>query len=161
MRVAQSKLPLWWRVLLAFALAPAVAAFAFSCVSPLYAGLTNLLERIVRTFPVVLVFGGYLPTLVVGLPAFAVLRRRLRPTLLNCTVVGASVAGLPWLLFSLLPAANSASIDGVATVTNHHVTLFGLWVGLKLALGIGLFGALGGASFWLIAAWRTGPRNFR
>jgi hypothetical protein len=121
----------------------------------MYEGLTNVFERVIKTFPVVLFVGGYLPTLVAGLPAYALLRSRLKPTLLNCAVVGASVAGMPWLLLSILPAAGSASIDGVATVTNHHVTAFGAWVGLKMALGISLFGALGGASFWAIAAGRS------
>jgi len=151
--------PPWWRALLAFAIAPAIAALAFSCASPLYAGLTDVVERIWRTFQVVVVVGGYFPTLIFGVPIFVFLRRRLNPTLLNCTLIGAGIAGLPWLLLALLPFADSASIDGRATIVDHHLTWFGLWMGTKVAALIGLFGALAGAAFWLIAA--SGLRKAR
>jgi hypothetical protein len=151
MTADSASLPPWWRVLLAFAVAPAVAALAFSCVSPAYEGLPNIFDRIWRTFPLAALVGGYLPAILIGLPAYAILRRRLRPTLLNCTGVAASVAGLPWILLSVLPAADSASINGHATVVNHHVTWFGVWTGLEMAAMAGAFGATAGLVFWLIA----------
>lgn len=125
---------------------------AFAALNPMYEGLPSLSDRILRTFPAVAIVGGYGPTLIFGLPAFLYLRRVTRPRFRIFTLAGAAVAALPWALMSLLPAAQEASIDGRATVTHGHVTLFGLKEAAKLVSEVGLFGAIGGATFWLIAA---------
>jgi len=125
---------------------------AFAALNPMYEGLPDLTARILRTFPVVAIVGAYGPAVVFGLPAFLYLRRVTRPLFWVCVLTGAAVAALPWTLISLLPAAQEASIDGRATVTHGHVTLFGVQEAAKLVGGAGLFGALGGAAFWLIAA---------
>lgn len=144
-------LPPWWPVAAGFVLAPAISALAFSILNPMYAGLPDVSVRIWKTFPLVAIVGGYLPALVFGLPAYLFLRRRLRPTVLSCAIVGAIVAALPWALLTLLPAAQEASIDGRPTVLNGHLTWFGLYEGAKLVGQIGVFGCLGGVAFWLIS----------
>jgi len=143
--------PPWWRVVAAFVAAPAVAALAFSSVSPLYEGLPDYPERVLRTFPLVAVVGGYLPALIIGLPALLFLRRRVRPTIVNCALAGATVAALPWLLLTLFPAADSASIGGRPTVVDHHLTWFGLYEGMKVIGEVAAFGLVGGLVFWILA----------
>jgi len=125
---------------------------AFAALNPMYEGLPDLTDRILRTSPVVALVGGYGPALIFGLPAFLYLRRVARPQLWICVLTGAAVAALPWAFMSLLPAAQEASTDGRATVIHGHLTLFGLQEAAKLVGEIGAFGALGGVTFWLIAA---------
>jgi hypothetical protein len=144
--------PPWWSLVTAFATAPAVAALAFSSLSPMYEGLPDLSERIWKTFLLVAVVGGYLPTLVVGLPAYFILRRRFRPTFLNCALAGSAVADLPWLPLVLFPFADEASIGSRATVVHHHLTWFGLYEGMTLVGQIAAFGLLGGVVFWLLVS---------
>ena len=146
------------RVSLAFLVAPAVAALAFSCVLPMYAGLSSYPLRVVLTLPVVALVGGYLPELVFGIPLFLFARRFVKPSLLACAICGSFVAGLPWLLLAVFPAAQEASIDGRLTVVNHHLTLFGLTEGLKLFSLIALFGGFGGAVFWSVAVGPLWPK---
>jgi hypothetical protein len=148
-----------WRVAAAFAFAPAIAALAFSVLNPMYAGLTDLSVRIWKTFPSVAIVGGYVPTLIFGLPAYLILRTKLRPTVLSCAAVGALVAAFPWALLTLLPVAQEASTGGRPTVVQGHLTWFGLYEGAKLTGQIGLFGCLGGAAFWLIST--AGHRSAR
>jgi hypothetical protein len=149
--------PPWWRVAAAFVAAPAIAALAYSSLNPMYEGLPDLSERIWKTFVIVSVVGGYFPSVVLGVPIFLFLRRRVRPTLFNCTLVGATVAALPWLVLALLPIAKEASTDGRTTVVDYHLTWFGLSEVLKLVGEVAVFGLLAGIVFWLFVTLRARP----
>lgn len=142
--------PSGWRLLAAFVLAPIAPALLASAIFPAYGGLTDLWTRIVLTFPWALIFFGYLPTLFVGLPAYAFLRWKLRPTLRNCAITGALVAALPFGLLALLSPADQASIGGRATIIDGHRTWFGYLEVLKMIGMLAGFGALGGAAFGLV-----------
>jgi hypothetical protein len=136
-----------WRVAAAFIAAPVAPAAAFAFAMPMYGSLPDLSERIWWTFLPVLLVGGYPPTLIFGVPAFLVLRRKLQPTFLTCSLVGALVAS-PWAIMFLLAAArdpnfwDSIERNGLLEATTE--------ITIVPALGL-----LGGAVFWLVAA--AGP----
>ena len=147
--------PLWWRVTLAFALAPAVAALAYSCVHPFYEGLSDRADRIWRTFPLVVMVGGYAPALALGLPLFLLLRLRLHARLVTCAAAGAIVAALPWLVLLWLlpePCCVTASVGGRAISVDGHRTWYGLFNSLQIIGEVALYGAIGGLVFQPIAA---------
>jgi hypothetical protein len=154
--------PPLWRVLAAFAGAPVAAALALACVLPAYDGLPNLLDRIFRTFLLYLIIGACPPAVLVGLPTYLVLRRRLRPTPLNCAFAGAAEASLPWLLLAIiLPGADYSFDGGHITVEHGQKTVWG-WLGLGAASGwLALLGAFAGLVFWVIAAagWKGAPKT--
>ena len=151
MRLTTSS-PVWWRVVAAFVLTPLVAAFAFACFQPLYAGLPSLSDRILRTTVVYVLFGGYPAAFVLGVPAFLILRKKLRPSALNCAATGAVVASFPWLLVGLISNPVSAYSNGHVTHQNGAKTWWG-WVDLFTFVGeIAAPGALAGVVFWAIAA---------
>jgi hypothetical protein len=111
---------------LAFAVAPAVAALVFSFLQPAYAGLPSLADRIYKTFLNVALVGAYPSAIIIGLPAFFILRsRQERPTAWFCALTGAWVASLPLVPF------------------------FGLTIPMA---EIAAAGALGGLVFWVVAA---------
>jgi hypothetical protein len=147
------------RVGVALLVAPAIPALAFSLVSPAYEGLPNLADRVWRTFEIVTVVGGYLPTLVLGLPAILIFKRRLRPTVLNCAVAGACVAALPWAVLVALSRPDEADIGGRATVIHGVPTLFGLFEDGKFVSMIAALGVLGGVAFWLLGVFDPRPRR--
>jgi hypothetical protein len=150
------------RIIMAFLVAPAIAAFLFSCAYPMYDGLQSVPLRILRTFLVVAVVGAYVPTVIFGLPLFLLAKRWVKPSLFACLLSGAFVAAFPWVLLTLFPAAQEASTGGRLTVVDHHLTLFGLMEGAKLCGLIALFGLLGGAAFWFLALssrWPRGPTS--
>jgi len=125
---------------------------------PLYAGLPDYLDRVLRTWPFYYFLGALLPALVFGVPAFMLLRKLLRLSAVNCVLVGAIVAALPWFLLGLLAGGGEASTGGRATITDGHYTAFG-WLEFGAFLGMmALAGAVGGMIFWLIAAARL-PRR--
>jgi hypothetical protein len=119
-------------------------------------------DRIFRTFVIYLVIGACPPTVLVGLPAYLILRKRLRPTPLNCVLAGAGVASLPWLLLDVvLPGADYAFDGGHITVEHGRRTLSG-WLDLGTASGaLALLGAFAGLVFWVIAAagWKGSPKT--
>lgn len=87
-------------------------------------------------------FGAFPTMIVFGLPAFFFLRSRLvelRPTALNCAIVGAAVAAAPWCLFFLLLVIFSPGPE---------------WEAVLLVGKVTLSGAIGGVVFWLVAAAR-------
>lgn len=154
--------PRLWRLLVAFAVAPAVAALLMALVEPLYAGLPSYFERVWRTAYVYALFGAYPPTLVVGIPTYLILRSKVAATWINCAIAGGFVAGLPWLVLSLLPSgADQASIDGQATVIDGTRTAYGWVVGLESVGEIAVFGLAAGVVFWAIAVsrWQTSQGN--
>lgn len=144
--------PPTWRIVAAFLIVPGAAALLMAILMPAYDGLADPVERIGRTALGTAVVGAYPTALLLGVPAFFMLRRRFDPTLLNCSLTGAVVAGLPWFILSTLFQPDSASIGGRATVIDGSLTAYGWLTNLKFVGLIAAFGAVGGALFWLIAA---------
>jgi hypothetical protein len=127
------------RLALAFVLAPLVPSFVFAVLNGFQA------------FSVVL-FVAYACAVVLGLPAYAVLRNYIRPTALNSMVVGGLIAATPWLLLILLNEnAENASVGGQATVIDKVTTWYGHLENAKAVGMIFLLGALGGLVFRLAA----------
>ena len=134
--------PSAWRIATAFLVVPIAMAFMVACIQPVAHGV-GLLENIARTTVIYALFGTYPVTLALAVPAYLLVRNRLRPTLFNCAGIGGMVAAVPTLLLIVFrPAeiAQSAILAG--------------------AIGIGL---LAGAAFWLIAAagFETPPSKSR
>ena len=149
----QRKYPPAWRVVLAFALAPGIAALLMATLMPAYEGLADPAERILRTAQIYSLFGAYPTAAFVGIPAFLMMRRHFAATAINCMMAGAFVAALPWILLVLLPpSATSASIGGRATVVHGKRTMWGWLSGAEVALQIAAFGAVAGLIFWAVAA---------
>lgn len=149
--------PPTWRIVAAFLIVPALASMAVAVVMPLYAGLPDVSERILRTAVMYALFGAYPPTLVLGLPAFLFLKRRVSPTIWACALVGAIVASLPWVSVASLSNPDFASVDGRAIVVHGVKTLWGWIEVIKMAGMFGACGAVGGGLFWLVAAAGTQP----
>lgn len=149
-----------WRLAIAFVIVPAIAALAMAILQPFYAGLPDFWDRVFRTAVTNAVFGAYPIALVLGVPAYLVFRKRLRPTILNCAAVGAAVAALPWLLLGLLFSPDYAYSNGHVTHQNGHITLWGLFDLAVFTGWIGLFGAGAGVLFWLITV-PGAPRTAR
>lgn len=141
-----------WRVAAAFLLVPAVAALSFAIVMPLYGGLPNMADRIWRSAWVYALVGAYPPAVVFGIPAYFALRRHFDPRLINCALVGAVVATMPWLFLTLASTPSQASSDNRATVINGSYTAFGWLMNAQFVGEIAIFGALAGALFWAIVA---------
>ncbi len=144
--------PPTWRIVAAFAIVPGVAALLLAVLSPAYDGLSDQFERIWRSALAFAVFGAYPATVVLGLPAFFMLRRHFDPKIVNCSLTGAVVASLPWFVLSTFSLPDSASIDGQATVIDGSLTAYGWLTNLTFVGQIALLGAAGGLLFWLIAA---------
>jgi hypothetical protein len=150
-----------WRVVAAFLIAPLAAAAAMACLEPGY-GLTNAVERIYRT--AIFYSGAYPSTIILGLPTFLFLRRKVAASPLNCVLAGAFVADAPWtallIALSFLNGQGySASFGGHDTIVDGHTTVWG-WIELgKFSLELAAFGAFGGLIFWLIAAARPQIRT--
>jgi hypothetical protein len=136
------------RLALAFVLAPAIPSFVCAMLNG------------PRAFFVILSVA-YACAVVLGLPAYAILRSRVRPTALNSMIAGGFVATVPWMLLILANGnPDSASTGGHATVIDGVTTWHG-HVETALAIGeIFLLGALGGLTFWL-AALGIGSRSMR
>lgn len=139
-----------WRLLAAFLIAPGASALLMAIVSPLFEGLEDRWERIWRSAEVIALFGAYPLTAILGVPAFFLLRRTFAPTLLTCTLAGACIAVLPLIIVSLVAVPESATVDGRATVVDGSRTLFGWIFVLTVISQIALYGAFGGAMFWLV-----------
>ena len=133
--------PSFGRLVTAFVVAPWVPAWTVVLLSApsgvssdvmVQYVLIGLLYGLVLTYPTVLVF---------GLPLFAVLRERVRLTVLGYTLIGVAVAPLPVLLIVAV---------GSVLIRPMPVDLFLVEMVARLA---GL-GALGGVTFWAVAAAR-------
>lgn len=146
--------PAWWRVLLAFAVVPLIASAGMASVHPLYAGLPDFLDRIARTTITYSIFGAYPSALILGVPAYFLLRRRLQPSLPSCVWVAAAVAALPWVIVGLAFPADEASIGDRVTVAGGVRTFWGWIYFARFVLNFCLIGGIAGAIFWFIAVWR-------
>ena len=142
--------PPFWRLALAFIVVPGAAALVMALQQPLYAGLPDFWERVFRTAVINAVVGAYPAALVLGVPAYLLFRKRLRPTALNCAAVGGVIAALPWLLLGLLSSPDYAYGNGHITHQDGRITLWGLFDLFVFTGWIGLFGAGAGVLFWLI-----------
>lgn len=153
----RSELARGGRVLLAFLIAPGIAALALATFQPAYGGLGHYFYRVWRTTIAYGLIGAYPSALIFGVPAFLILRNRIAGTWKNCAVVGACVAAVPWLIIILVsPNADQASVGGRATVIDGRLTVFG-WLNYLQSVGfIAISGAFAGLLFWLVA---TGGRN--
>src|SRR5262245_36670373 len=109
---ARSKGPASWRIVLAFLTVPALAAISMALIVPMYDGLPSEFERIFATAKVYGLLGTYPTALIFGVPTYLLLRRLVEARAWVCAAVGSGVAMAPWLLFALLPGADTASIDG-------------------------------------------------
>lgn len=127
------------KVALAFLIAPGVASLGFAILlgSPRFVGLVAL-----YAYPI---------ALLVGLPAYLVLRLWGRLTLLRATIGGGLVVALP-VLAALLSrdVPWEARSYGWVTATNRQRTVAGYVELVAVSAFLGSFGALGGALFWLI-----------
>jgi len=147
----------WWRIAVALIVVPLVASFAFAIYSPAYEGLPNMRERVIRTAVVVAFFGAYPPIVVLGIPLIFYLRGRVRASLANCAIAGASVATFPWLCLIVFFGPDEAWTNDHITYHNGMMTLWGLLEAVELLAEIAVFGIAAGALFWLIAA--SGLKN--
>ncbi|CAN7220891.1 hypothetical protein LJR164_000804 [Phenylobacterium sp. LjRoot164] len=126
------------RLIYAFILAPALTPALWSLGalllgSPVWANLGLF----------ALVFFAYLPALVLGAPAYLLLRRRgVRLTPLRAMIAGALVAAVPWFVAAAGLALNST---GLAL----------LWLAAIAAVA----GAVSGLAFWAVAAWGPACRR--
>ena len=145
-----------WRIAVAFLAAPVAAAIAMAWFDALHGELREPAGRVLSTAIAYAMMGAYPPTLMLGVPAFFALRRRLWPTPLNCMLVGAAVAALPWVLIELLlPGGDNAEVNGRATRIDERTTLWGWFVVGRFVATVAGAGAVGGAVFWLVAAARV------
>ena len=116
-------------------------------------------------FPVFLfssVLVAYPSTLIIGLPAFLVLRTRVSLSYMNCIVVGIFVASAPWIAWVLLrdPHYWSDGPGRIYHMDGHYTALGWIEVGkgvLYYFTFLAPLGALGGLTFWLIVT--TGARR--
>jgi len=152
MRNPTISLPPWWRTIAAFALTPLIAAFGVACIGPGYGGYSKFPESILRTTYEFALFGGYPPTIVLGVPAFLFLRHRVRASVLNCAATGAVVASLPWFVLGLGSHPDYAATNGHVTNMNGAMTGWGWIYLIELCGAMALLGAFSGALFWVIAA---------
>jgi hypothetical protein len=128
---------------------------------PLYAGLATMTERVWRSWIIYALVGAYPTAIVLGVPTYFLLRRRLEPRLGNCALAGSTVAVLPWFFLTLAGAPTQASIGERATVINGSYTAYGWLMNAQFLGVIGLAGAVGGALFWAIAAAGSGAGKVR
>ena len=151
-----SSLPSRLRVVLAFVTAPSVAALLMAIAMPAYDGMESKLERIWLTAKIFALVGAYPTVLLLGIPAYFLLRKRLKPTCVNCALVGGVIAASPWLLLTGFPTADQSSVGGRATIIDGYTTSYGWLLNLQFVGAIAVFGVIAGGVFWLIA---TGGRD--
>jgi hypothetical protein len=151
-RTANSPQPKPWRLALGFLVAPLVPA-ALWLMPGLWHGtsITSFGSQVM----LVVIYGPYPATVLLGLPAYFMLRRRLSPRLITVALAGGLIAAAPWsMLMPLLPNPSDAWIESCHTVIAGHTTWCGYLEGMKfVALVFGL-GVIGGLAFWVCAIWR-------
>ncbi|MGO4570949.1 hypothetical protein [Microvirga sp. 2TAF3] len=139
MRPSQSYLPAI-RAAAGFALAPMVGVAGFGLISEGYRFIEDLLIGR-STIVSIIVIVAYVQAALLGLPAYFLLKDRVRPTILNAALAGIIVASLPWVTLSVGSFQLTASIQVIT-----HTALAGL---------------LAGIAFWICAAWRNSNFDFQ
>jgi hypothetical protein len=140
-----------WRVILAFVLTPLLISLALASAMPFYNGLPNYMDRVLRTWPLYVIFGALPPTILFGVPTFLILRKLARLSLVNCAAVGAIIITVPWFFLFLFPTGSAWTGDR-ATIINGEYTAYGWLEFAQTMLIFAAAGAVGGAIFWMIAA---------
>lgn len=145
-----------WRVAFGFLMAPLVPA-ALWLLPGFWHG--TLITSFGSQLILVTTYGPYPAVVLLGVPAYFLLRRRLRPRLLTLASAGGIIAVAPWA--AMLPMLSNPSdgwIGSCHTVIGGQATLCGYLEGVKfMALVFGL-GTIGGIVFWICAIW--GDPNF-
>ena len=125
--------PRFWRLAIGFLLAPLVPAVVWG----LFVSGQRFPQTDIDFIGIAAVYFGYPATLVLGVPAYLLLRRRVRPTLPTVVLVGGLVAATPWLVLMLLNEnAAQATWRGFLEHLKFLFFVFGL-------------GAVGGLTFWI------------
>lgn len=143
-------IPNAFRLVAAFVAAPTVAASALAVVQPGYFGLPYI-EAVYRTAVSYALFGAYPLTIIFAVPAYFILRKRVRAKIVNCALTGAIIAALPWFFIGAFGRTGNAWTNDRPTLIDGQLTAYG-WAELALImLLIGAAGAIAGAVFWLVA----------
>jgi hypothetical protein len=144
----------FWRVALAFAVAPIPSILVFTLIE-------NGFQGFGRGIYLIAALGAYPPLLLLGLPLYVLLHREVRPRLALTCILAGVVAVLPWLLvvslMSFQPLSNNEKVGSVFVVENGRLTLAGLWLHMQFLAKVFALGALAGAVFWMIASRRVQP----
>ena len=126
-----------WQVTLGFLVAPGAGAVLLASLESLFEGAPP--EGIWKLAILFGFFGAYPAALLVGVPAYVVLRRRFVPRPVNCMLAGAFVAAWPGAVLGLLRLNGDATIDG--------------WLqAAELILLLACIGLAVGMVFWLLVA---------
>ena len=136
-----------WRLLLGLVLAPLLPAVLFSLIESGDLGSVWLAA----------VFGGYPAAIVLGIPAYLLLRNRVEPRVGTLMLVGGLIAMAPWLLLSLVSGADQAAVGNCVTVIDGRRTWCGYLSMIDMLARIFAYGAIGGLAFWICAVWRGMP----
>ncbi len=143
-----------WRLAAGFLLAPLVPAALWSLLSSGQQPISWVLNFALA----VALIGGFPAALVLGVPVYLLLRRRLRPKVPVVVLVGGLIAATPWLaMMAVMKNPTSAAIGTCQTVLDGQTTWCGYLVGLKFLSLIFGFGAVGGLTFWIAVVWND-PR---
>ena len=132
-RSANALTPIWnfvmrWlhaiRVVFAFLIAPVAGALTFAGASALSDHIYVVpFQRIsIFTFTVPLIIGGYPPAVLLGVPAYFLLRNRVKVRLATIMFVGGLIAGIPWFIISTLMILSSTRLSEWAAV-NYETTI--------------------------------------
>ena len=146
--------PPTWRIMAAFLIAPIIPAALYAALlagpwGPTYLGALKM----------VAVFGAYPAAILFGVPAYLVLKRRVKPSFLSLCLVGGAVAATPWLLLAVLSNHDYATINNRVTVQNGHRTWFGWIETFKLVGQCFVLGTVGGAGVWMVAVSKWKPSS--
>lgn len=101
-------------------------------------------------------------TLLLGLPAYFLLRGHVAASFINCCIVGIIIAALPWAIIVLLPSGDwEGSVGERATVIDGARTAYGWLRDFLSILAIAAFGLVGGVVFWAVAVRNSRRRTVR
>ena len=133
---------------------PIVVICSMIVAAGLVAVAISLVMGGVRLFPLTFAVVAGL-AFVLGLPLYLAALSAGKATLITALLAGFVVGGaIPALLVLTGPAADSASISGIATVVGGAYTAAGWLKNLGIVLAFGAAGAIGGAAFWAVVRGR-------
>jgi hypothetical protein len=135
------------RVALGFVLAPALAAAAFSVVEG---------DSSPTMFVAAMLYGALPATIVLGIPAYFILRNWCRPHVATIVLVGGLIAIIPWVLLFIIGGPEQGQVGNCVTTINGQMTWCGFVGALEVLAEIFAFGAFGGLVFWFCAVWHAG-----